>query len=210
MLPTSTNENGRTIRNLWCGIVTLVLFASNGCRADRWTRNLSAKDEKAALLVVLESLACSETSPLPPKQYRPQFQPGVNPVIVVEPRYIQPNNLEVESATRASGEGVTGFEKVWAKSGESPVTAASLGCRVDVVVNSRWKPGYWDQFGRLFPGGIAWVGVSSVALRTDNNEAYVYSHSQWGPLQGESDLWILSLGQQNEWHVVHMYPLSRS
>jgi len=205
-------EYKQTKRSVPIMFLILGFLSLAGCRWIGQKHKPSPSDEHAVILAVLDSIACSETSPLPPMQYRPQFAAGVTPVIAVQPKYARPDQLDLESMTRldVGKEAVSALKDVSGQTGDVFLDRARLSCDVQAVLNTKWRPGYWEAFRQFFPGGLGWVSVSKVALSASGDKAYVYSHVQWGPLQGESDLWVFSREQHNDWRVIHMYPVSRS
>jgi hypothetical protein len=204
-----TKLSSQSMRMVCCGYVILIVASVIGCRGPGHTHKPSNADEQTLMLAVVESVVCSETSPLPPKQYRPQFAPGVVPVIVVNPKYAQPGRFEIDGATQLRSEELSALKEISADSGEVSLAGSRFKCDVQPMLDSKGKWS-WETFPRLFPGGLGWVSLSRARLNATGDTGYIYSHTQWGPLQGESDLWVLSRGPHNEWKVVHMYPLSRS
>jgi len=118
----------------------------------------------------------------------------------------------MESATRLGldKDAISAIKALSNGAGEVLLGDGRLTCDVRAVLNNRWKRGYWESFREFFPGGLASVSISSVALSKARNKAYVYSHTQWGPLQGESNLWILVRDEKSGWQVANMYAISRS
>jgi hypothetical protein len=187
------------------------LLCSAGCRHTSRARTASPDEEHAAVLAVLVSVACSEMSPLPPPEHRPPLAAGVRPVIVIHPSYVQPDDFILESATRSHlEEAVTALKVVSASRGDMSLSGARLPCNGQPVPDTKWNPRSWETFQEVYPGALAWMTVSRVGLSANGDIAYVYSHAQWGPLQGEGDIWVLARGTRSEWKVIHMYPVSRS
>jgi hypothetical protein len=204
-------ERKQTMRSVPCMFLFLGLLSLVGCRWIRQSQKPSPSVEHAVVLAVLDSIACSQTSPLPPAKYRPQFLDGVATVIVVQPKFAQPDHVDLEGAARldVAKEVLSALKDVSGETGDVLLDGAHFSCDVQAILNTKWRPGYWEAFRQFFPGGLGSVSVSKVALSASGDRAYIYSHVQWGPLQGESDLWICSR-ERDDWRVIHMYPVSRS
>jgi hypothetical protein len=180
-----------------------------GCAGTSRRHGVSPEDEHAISLVVLEDLACSKTSPVPSSSYRPQPAPGVTPVLVVNSKYAEPDGFTLENATKLNLQGAVAALKAANGSGDVSISGAQFACGVQAVFDTKWNR-EWQTFREAFPGGLAWVTLSRVGLNSDRSTAFIYSHVQWGPLQGESDIWSLSRGAHREWKVVRMYSVASS
>lgn len=205
------NRNSWSTQIVRSSLLSLSVISLAGCGTLIKKNTLSPKEEQDVLVATLGGIACSESSPLPPPQYRPQFGPGVVPVVVISPRYTQPGRFDLNSAAQSGlGEAVTALEKASPQGGEVQLEGAKLPCDVQPVLNQRWNPGDWDGFRSVFPGGLAWVTISPAAPSPNGDKAYVYSHVQWGPLQGRSDIWFLARDQRGQWSIARVQTVSQS
>lgn len=204
-------KNKQSKHLMACILMISEVFLFESCQGIGSGHKPTPADERAVVLAVLESIACSDRSPLPAAQYRPKLESSIPAVIVVDPKYGAPDRFVFEEPHPFElQEAVNALKTIRSETGGISVNEAHFPCKVQAQVNSKSIPINWETFRQVFPGGLAWVAVSRVGLNTKGDIAYIYSHAQWGLLQGESDVWALSRGPNGQWNVIQMYPVSRS
>jgi len=113
-------EHKQTMRSVHSMFLFLGLLSLVGCRWIRPSQKPSPSEEHSVVLAVLDSIACSQTSPLPPAKYRPQFPDGVAAVIVVQPKFAHPDHVDLEGAARldAGKEALSALKDVSGETGD--------------------------------------------------------------------------------------------
>ena len=176
-------------------IALFVALSLLGCVQSKGRHGPQPALDGPVVATVLESIACSSTSPLPPARYRPKLATGVVYALALEPGYVRPTQLDSESSqfkpllTAISKEATEGRPALPSEERSS--------CGVSIVSSSHWVSRSWDAFPREVPGGLAVIGLSRAVMSDSGRTAYLFSEAGWGPLQGEHDLWKLTLDRKS-------------
>jgi hypothetical protein len=191
-----------------CATVLLFAIVPVGCHRSEKGHKASPGDEFVVVSVVLESMMCSQPSPFLLAGNRRGLPQGTTPTVIVDSAYARP--VEIKLSEYRFNPLLRDIRNVSDGPRRETLSTIMLSCGIKTLPIAQWKSRSWESFNQEVPGGLGVVAFSGVLLNEKEDVAYLYTGASWGGLEGESDLWALSRDQQGRWHIIQMYPISRS